>query len=151
MAELTEAGAILLSRENFLRLIATCSEISDYAGGIATRMAEVAARKWKPDKKILDKLTKLSEASLTSVVKLRETVYLLSFDAERTSEMAKEVEVAESVVDSLYRKLDFEIAESNMKIPMILVLRDVAGFLEEIADKAEDAADAARALSLSAF
>jgi len=85
------------------------------------------------------------------VIKLRETIYSLSFNAEKTAELAKEVEVAESVVDSVYRKLDLKIIESGIKISMVLVLRDIANFLEEIADLAEDAADAARILSLSAF
>jgi uncharacterized protein Yka (UPF0111/DUF47 family) len=37
-----------------------------------------------------------------------------------------------------------------MDLATILILRDIARFLEEIADKAEDAADAARILSLTA-
>jgi len=150
-AELTEAGALLLSREDFLRLAATISEIADYSGGIAFRIAEVSDRKWEPKKDIMDDLTKLSEAALDSVTRLRETVLSLSYSASRTNELAKNVESAEVIVDDLFRGIDLKIASSEMKLPLIFVLRDVAHFLEEIADKAEDAADAARILSLSAF
>jgi uncharacterized protein Yka (UPF0111/DUF47 family) len=38
-----------------------------------------------------------------------------------------------------------------MKVPMIFILRDIAFSLETMADRAEDVADAARILSLSAF
>jgi len=150
-AELTEAGALLLSREDFLRLAATIGEIADFAGGIAFRISEISSRKWEAKKDIIDDLTKLSEATLDSVTRLRETVLSLSYSASRTNELAKNVESAEVIVDTLFRKIDLKIASSEMKMSLILILRDVAHFLEEIADKAEDAADAARILSLSAF
>lgn len=151
MTELTAAGAILISREDFLRLAAISSEIADYAGGIAFRIAEMARHKWKVDKEVLKDLITLAEATFNTVTRLRETFLSLSYTATRTNELAKNVEAAEHLVDTLYRKIDIKIIASEMKIPVILILRDVAQFLEEMADKAEDAADAARILSLSAF
>lgn len=151
MTELTEAGALLLSREDFLRLAATVSEIADFAGGIAFRIAELSSRRWEAKKDVTDDLLKLSEATLDAVTRLRETILSLSYSTSRTNELAKNVESAEVIVDTLYRKVDLRIAASDMKMPLILILRDVASFLEQIADKAEDAADAARILSLSAF
>lgn len=151
MTELTEAGAILLSREDFLRLVAISSEIADYAGGIAFRIAEISSRRWKVPKDISKDLTNLAEATFNTVTRLRETFLSLSYTAARTHELAKNVEAAEHIVDTLYRKIDLKIMGSKMKMPVILILRDVAQLLEEMADKAEDAADAARILSLSAF
>ncbi len=151
MTELSEAGAILLSREDFLRLAAISSEIVDYAGGIAFRVAEMSSRKWEADREILQDLIKLAEATLDTVVRLREVVLSLSYTTSRTIELAKNVEAAEHIVDTMYRKVDLSIIGSKMKIPIMLILRDIAQFLEQIADKAEDAADAARILSLSAF
>lgn len=151
MIELTEAGAILMSREDFLRLAAISSEIADFAGGIAFRVGEMSSRKWKVDKGILKDLTSLAEATFNAVTRLRETYLSLSYTTTRTHELAKNVEAAEHIVDTLYRKIDLKIIGSKMKLPIILMLRDVAQLLEEIADKAEDAADAARILALSAF
>jgi predicted phosphate transport protein (TIGR00153 family) len=151
MMELTQAGAILLSREDFLRLIATSNEIVDYAEGIAFRLVEMTNRGWKVRRSLLDALIMLAEASLNTVVKLREAVYSLSYSAERTKEAAKSVEEAEGEADSIYREVDLSIIDSDMDLPVVLLLRDVARFLEEISDKAEDAADAARILSLTAL
>jgi len=151
MTELTEAGAILLSREDFLRLVATSNEMVDSCGAIAFRISELKSLEWKADKDIVSDLVKLSEASLNVITRLRETIFSLSFSAQRTAELARNVDSAEEIVDVMYRKVDLKIVSSNMKIPLIFILRDIAFYLEDMADRAEDVADAARILSLSAF
>jgi len=151
MTELTEAGAILLSREDFLRLVATSNEMVDSCGAIAFRISELKSLEWKADKDIVSDLVKLSEASLNVITRLRETIFSLSFSAQRTAELARNVDSAEEIVDVMYRKVDLKIVSSNMKIPLIFILRDIAFSLEDMADRAEDVADAARILSLSAF
>jgi len=52
-------------------------------------------------------------------------------------------------VDDLYRELEVKIVNSNMDIPAMLLLRDVAQMMEDAADKAEDASDTARILALT--
>lgn len=151
MTELTEAGAILLSREDFLRMVAASNEIVDSCELIAFRISQLNNLNWKAKKEIVNDLIKLSEASLNVVTRLRETIFSLSFSANRTSELARNVDSAEDIVDILYRKVDLKIISSRMKIPMIFILRDIAFSLETMADRAEDVADAARILSLSAF
>ena len=151
MTELTEAGAILLSREDFLRMVAASNEIVDSCELIAFRISQLNNLNWKAKEEIIDDLIKLSEASLNVITRLRETIHSLSFSAHRTSELARNVDSAEDIVDVLYRKVDLKIISSRMKVPMIFILRDIAFSLETMADRAEDVADAARILSLSAF
>jgi len=151
MTELTEAGAILLSREDFLRLVAASNEMVDSCGAIAFRISELNNMNWKANKEIVSDLVKLSEASLNVITRLRETIFSLSFSAQRTAELARNVDSAEEIVDVMYRKVDLKIISSNMKIALVFILRDIAFFLEDMADKAEEVADAARILSLSAF
>jgi uncharacterized protein Yka (UPF0111/DUF47 family) len=62
-------------------------------------------------------------------------------------EKAKEVEIAERAVDELYRELEIKLLNSKLDFPALILLRDVLQLLEDSADKAEDAADAARILS----
>jgi len=81
-----------------------------------------------------------------AVSKLRETAMTLNYGAAKASEKAREVEVAERVVDDLYRELEVKILNSQIDIPTLLLLRDVIQLLEDSADKAEDASDAARIL-----
>jgi len=147
--ELAEIGAILISREDFLRFTNLASEIADFCEGIAFRLLEIMERGWKVPLTIKKDLSKLSDAMLETVSKLRETAMTLNYGASKASEKSREVEVAERVVDDLYRDLEVKILNSSIEIPALLLLRDVLGLMEDAADKAEDASDAARILAFA--
>jgi len=147
--ELASIGAILISREDFLRFSNLTSEIADFCEGIAFRLVEILEKNWQVPKEIKEGLLKLSESVFETVSKLRETAMTLSYGSTKTLEKAREVEVAEQAVDDLYRELEIKIISSRMEIPVLLLLRDVIQLLEDAADKAEDASDAARVLSFA--
>jgi predicted phosphate transport protein (TIGR00153 family) len=147
--ELAEIGAILISREDFLRFTNLASEIADFCEGIAFRLLEIMERGWKVTPPIKKDLAKLSNAMFETVSKLRETAMTLNYGASKASEKSREVEVAERVVDDLYRDLEVKILNSNIEIPTLLLLRDVIQLMEDAADKAEDASDAARILAFA--
>jgi len=128
--ELAEIGAILMSREDFLRF---------------TNLT----KGWKVPTDVKEGLVKLSDAVFETISKLRETAMTLNYGASKALEKAREVEVAERIVDDLYRELEVMIVNSNMNIPPMLLLRDVVQILEDAADKAEDASDAARILAFT--
>lgn len=145
--ELAEIGAILLSREDFLRFTNLTSEIADFSEGIAFRLVEIMEYNWNVPMDIKRDLLKLSETVLEAVLKLRETAMVLTYGSSKAMEKAKEVEVAERAVDELYRELEIKLLNSKLDFPALILLRDVLQLLEDSADKAEDAADAARILS----
>ncbi len=145
--ELTEIGAILISREDFLRFTNLTSEIADFSEGIAFYLVEIMEHNWSVPSDVKKDLVKLSEAVLDSVLKLRETMMVLTYGSAKTLERAKEVEIAERIVDDLYRSLAIKVLSSKLEVPVLLLLKDVLQLLENSADKAEDAADAARMLS----
>jgi predicted phosphate transport protein (TIGR00153 family) len=145
--ELAEIGAILLSREDFLRFTNLSSEIADFSEGIAFRLVEIMDHNWNVTSDIKKDLLQLSGAVLEAVLRLRETVMVLSYGSTKAMEKAKEVEVAEMAVDELYRELEIKLLSSKLDFPALILLRDVLQLLEDSADKAEDAADAARILS----
>jgi len=145
--ELAEIGAILLSREDFLRFTNLTSEIADFGEGIAFRLVEIMEHDWGVPMDIREDLLKLSEAVLDTVIRLRETMMVLTYGSAKAMEKAKDVEVAERVVDELYRGLEIKLLSSHLDFPSLILLRDVLQLLEDSADKAEDAADAARILS----
>jgi len=147
--ELAEIGAILISREDFLRFTNLASEIADFCEGIAFRLMEIIERGWKVPAQIKKDIVKLSDAMFETVSKLRETAMTLNYGANKASEKSREVEVAERVVDDLYRDLEVKILSSNIDIPALLLLRDVLQLMEDAADKAEDASDAARILAFA--
>jgi len=146
--ELAEIGAILISREDFLRFTNLSSEIADFSEGIAFYLVEIMEHNWIVPTDIKSDLIKLSSAVLDAVLKLRETMMVLNYGSQKTLERAKDVEIAERIVDNQYRTLTIKILSGKLDIPVLLLLRDVLQLLENSADKAEDAADTARTLSM---
>lgn len=145
--ELAEIGAILISREDYLRFTNLSSEIADFSEGIAHYLVEIMEHNWNVPGDIKKDLLQLSEAVFDAVLKLRETMMVLRYGSAKTLEKAKDVEIAERTVDDLYRGLSIKVLSSKLDLPVLLLLRDVLQLLENSADKAEDAADTARILS----
>ncbi len=145
--ELAEIGAILTSREDFLRFTNLSSEISDFSEGIAYYIVEIMEHNWVISSDIKKDLLKLSLAVLDAVLKLRETMMVLNYGSQKTLEKAKDVEIAERIVDDQYRALTIKVLNGKLDVSVLLLLRDVLQLLENSADKAEDAADVARMLS----
>jgi uncharacterized protein Yka (UPF0111/DUF47 family) len=145
--ELAEIGAILLAREDFLRFTNLSSEIADFSEGIAHYLVDIMEHNWVIPPDVKKDLLKLSSAVLDSVLKLRETMMVLNYGPQKTLERAKDVEIAERVVDDQYRALTLKVLNGKLDVPVLLLLRDVLQLLENSADKAEDAADVARMIS----
>lgn len=145
--ELSEIGAILIAREDFLRFTNLSSEIADFSEGIAYYLVEIMEHNWNIPPEIKKDLLKLSLAVLDGVLKLRETMMVLNYGSQKTLEKAKDVEIAERIVDDQYRELTIRVLNGKLDTPVLMLLRDVLQLLENSADKAEDAADAARMLS----
>ena len=145
--ELAEIGAILISREDYLRFTNLSSEIADFSEGIAYYLIEIMEHNWKVPDDIKKDLLTLSEAVFDAVLRLRETMMVLSYGSTKTLEKAKDVEIAERTVDDLYRALAIKVLSSKLDLPVLLLLKDILQLLENSADKAEDAADTARMLS----
>lgn len=146
--ELAEIGAILYAREDFLRFTNLSSEIADFSEGIAYYLVEIMEHNWVVPPEIKKDLLKLSLAVLDSTLKLRETMMVLNYGSQKTLERAKDVEIAERIVDEQYRALTIKVLSSKLDTTVMLLLRDVLQLLENSADKAEDAADAARMVSM---
>jgi uncharacterized protein len=145
--ELAEIGAILIAREDFLRFTNLSSEIADFSEGIAYYLVEIMEHNWVISSEVKKDLLKLSLAVLDTVLRLRETMMVLNYGSQKTLEKAKDVEIAERIVDDQYRALTIKVLSGKLEVPVLLLLRDVLQLLENSADKAEDAADAARLLS----
>ena len=94
--ELAEIGAILISREDFQRFTTLTSEIADFSEGIAYYLVEIMEHNWTVPADVRKDLQKLAEAVLDSVLKLRETMMVLSYGSTKTLEKAKDVEIAET-------------------------------------------------------
>ena len=147
--ELVEVGAILLNREDFLRFTDVTSEIADFCKGIAFRISEMMEREWDVPAHLKKGMVDLASAVFEAVSRLRDTFLMLNYGSPKVLEKARDVEVAERNVDNLYRELELTVLNSNLDVPTLFLMRDVIQFLEDTADKIEDASDAARILAFA--
>jgi len=147
--ELVEIGAILLNREDFLRFTDLISEISDFCKGIAFRVLQMSIRGWSVPEDLKKEVSNLANAVFDTFAKLRDAFLMLNYGSPKVLEKAKDVEVEERRVDNMYRELEMGVLSSDMKIPTLLLIRDIIQLLEDTADKIEDAADAVRMLAFA--
>jgi predicted phosphate transport protein (TIGR00153 family) len=147
--ELAERGAILISREDFLRFADLTSEISDFCKGIAFRLLEISNQEWRIPSRINTGLINLADAVFETILRLRDTLITVNYGSIEILEKAKSVEEAEKKVDRMYRQLEIDLIKTDMNIAPLILLKDVIELLEDTADKIEDASDAARILAFS--
>jgi len=149
LGEVASVGSLLISREDFMRLIFGVEEIADCAEGVGFRLIGILDRKWKFDKKYIARISDLASLVLEEITRLRETILSLSFSPSKAMELTRTVEEVERKIDSNYRTLDIEILDAKMPMQSVLILRDIIQHLERIADLAVDVADLVRVLAIS--
>jgi predicted phosphate transport protein (TIGR00153 family) len=149
LVEVASVGSLLISREDFLRLLFRLGEIADYCESMGGRLISATELKWKLDSKKVQAISELMSLLLKEISKVRETLHSLSFDADKAMETAKVVEELERQIDVASRKLDMEILNSRMPLPTMLFLRDVVDRAERIADIGLDVVDHIRVLALT--
>lgn len=145
--EVSEIGAILTNREDFIRLVNSIDKIADIAEGVAFRVVSLVKSKMKLDKEITSKVLELGELVLQTVTRLREAILAVTLNSETFYQKLKETEEFERKVDEVYRNIDLTILMSEMKIGQLLLLREIVSMLEDIADKAEESGETLRVLS----
>lgn len=147
--ELVEIGAILTNREDFLRFTDVISEVADFCKGIAFRILKITEHGWEVPLDLKKEIMNLATAVLDTVSKLRETFLMLNYGSPKVLRKAKDVEIAETYVDKIYRELEIDILDEKLNINILLLLRDIVQLLEETADKVEDTSDATRILAFA--
>jgi uncharacterized protein Yka (UPF0111/DUF47 family) len=147
--EVASVGTLLVSREDFLRLLFRLGEVAEYCEAMGFRLMGVVDLKWKLDPKRLAEVSHLMGSVLKEISKVRETLHSLSFDADKAVETAKMVEELERQVDAESRRLDMELMASKMPLQNLLFFRDLVDRAEKIADIGVDVVDHIRVLALT--
>lgn len=150
LSEVASVGSLLISREDFLRLLFRLGEVAEYCEAMGYRLMGIIDLKWKLDHRRLVEISHLMTSVLKEISKVRETLHSLSFDAEKAIETARAVEDLEHQIDEESRKLDMELLASKMPLPTLLFLRDLVERAEKIADIGVDVVDHIRVLALTA-
>ena len=149
LTEVASVGSLLVSREDFLRLLFRMGEVAEYCEAMGFRLMCAVDLKWKIDVKTLQEVSHLMSSVLREISKVRETLHSLSFDAEKAVETAKSVEELERQIDAQSRRLDLELMATRMPLQNLLFFRDLVDRAERIADIGVDVVDHIRVLALT--
>jgi len=125
--------------------------VSDITEGAAFRLLSLSKMKAKFGKSLTQKFLQLGEIVLTALLRAREALLASTLDEATFHQKIKEAEEYEKKADELYRVIDLELLQSNLKIAPLLLSREVVGLIEDIADRAERIVDILRAISITVF
>ncbi len=149
LEEVASVGSLLVSREDFLRLMFRMTRIADYAEALAFRLMGATERNWKLDKKYIQGLSEVLSLVLSEVTRMKETLHSLGFDPDKAVELARSVEELERKIDVDSRNLDFEILSGKLPLPEVFLLRDIVERAERIADLGVEVVDLIRVIALT--
>ena len=149
LEEVASVGSLLVSREDFLRLMFRMTRIADYAEALAFRLMGATERNWKLDKKYIQGLSEVLSLVLSEVTRMKETLHSLGFDPDKAVELARSVEELERKIDVDSRNLDFEILSAKLSLPEVFLLRDIVERAERIADLGVEVVDLIRVIALT--
>jgi uncharacterized protein Yka (UPF0111/DUF47 family) len=146
--ELHEIGGVLVSREDFFRLISKFGDIIDHINSIATRFAEMEKRGWSISDEIAKQLDSLNDKAFESLIKLREAVMSLGFNSEKSIGFTKEIDELEQLIDQEYMQTEMMVITSGQDLPVILLLKDNIDMIESLVDNVRDASNLIRIIAL---
>ncbi|HXZ98473.1 MAG TPA: DUF47 family protein [Candidatus Acidoferrum sp.] len=149
LEEVASVGSLLISREDFLRLMFRMTTIADYAEALAFRLMGATDRNWKLEKKYIQSLSEVLSLVLSEVTRMRETLHSLGFDPDKAVELARSVEELERKIDVNSRNLDFEILSGKLSLQEVFLLRDMVERAERIADLGVEVVDLIRVIALT--
>jgi uncharacterized protein Yka (UPF0111/DUF47 family) len=148
IGELNDVGGILVTRDDFFRLMGLFGDMMDGIESLSFLLVEMKTRNIKVQKKDAEGVAKMADLAFDSLLKLKDGVMSLGFNSERAISYAGDVDGIEKSLDALYAKVDLDIISSHSDLPTILILREIASKLETLVDKAQGASDLVRIITL---
>jgi uncharacterized protein Yka (UPF0111/DUF47 family) len=146
--ELNEIGGVLMSRDDFFRLISSLGDIMDKIKGIGARFIEIRKRGYKVPEDVAQGIINLSDMAFVSMIKLREAMMSLGFNSEKAVGFTKEIDEQEKKFDEAYFKVEMTVITSEMELPAILIMKDAINLMENTVDTVRDASDLIRIIAL---
>jgi uncharacterized protein Yka (UPF0111/DUF47 family) len=145
--ELASMGVLILNREDFMRTINLVEELAGYITGIIFRLAHLK-KATLSNASLIESLESLLNAVNEFLKGLYELAKVLTVSPQRALQLGGALKETEGKVDESYRDLLVKIIYSNLDVPSLLLLKDVADILEETGDRCLEAIDNMTILSL---
>jgi uncharacterized protein Yka (UPF0111/DUF47 family) len=146
--ELHEIGGVLMSRDDFFRLISALGDIMDQTKGISARFIEIRRLGYKIPSDVAQGINSLSDIAFDAMIKLREAMMSLGFNSEKAVGFTKEIDELEKTFDVAYFKVEITVITSDMEMPAILIMKDAITLMENTVDTVRDASDLIRIIAL---
>lgn len=137
----------MLRRSDYFRLVMRTDDIADLCEASAWDLSGL--EEFQPDSKTRKHFKALLDALSDAVYKMRQAILFLEQNSNKAVELAMQVDLAEREADAAHRSFTQFLYGSNLEVPVLLRLKDLGQHLEEIADAAEDAADAVRIIAIA--
>jgi uncharacterized protein Yka (UPF0111/DUF47 family) len=150
LEEVASVGSLLISRDDFMRLMFRMTAIADYAEALGFRLMGAIERNWKLEKKHVQSLSEILSLILSEVTRMKETLHSLGFDPDKAVELSRSVEELERKIDVNSRNLDFEILSGKLSLQEVFLLRDLVERAERMADLGVEVVDLIRVIALTA-
>jgi uncharacterized protein Yka (UPF0111/DUF47 family) len=146
--ELHEIGGVIVSREDFFRLISSFGDMMDHINSIGQRLAALEERGWTIPDGVAEQLTEVADLAFDSLLKFREAIMSLGFNSEKSIGFTREIDEIEREVDTLHVKVELDIMASDAGVATIIMLKDTVNQIEELVDTVRDASDLIRIIAL---
>ena len=146
---ISKAAPALLAKEEWIRLLSKLSGLSDKAIGIMYRIEQLLLNHWHIPPKVRSSLVKLVLEILKMLDECKLALSLIGINANRTLSACSQIERIEKGVDELYRRAIFLIIRCECSFQEVLLLRDIAEMLEEMADTLESTVDDIRIILMN--
>jgi uncharacterized protein Yka (UPF0111/DUF47 family) len=146
--ELHEIGGVLVSREDFFRLISSFGDIMDHINSVGQRFYEMEKRGWEVPEGTAEKVIEVTDLAFDSLIKLREAMMSLGFNSEKSIGFTREIDELERKVDTIHVQVEMDIIASDAPFPTIIMLKDTINQIEELVDTVRDASDLIRIIAL---
>ncbi|MCX8203974.1 MAG: DUF47 domain-containing protein [Nitrososphaeria archaeon] len=135
-----EAGALLVERGDFIRLLGCLDKVPDRLEGVAYRTLSLVEL-GRPEGEALRPVVDLLEEVGVCLETLNRAITALEMDSAQGYQKLREVKAHEKRVDDIYRRTGIDILRRGQLTAHTLLLREIVDLLESVSDISEEAAD----------
>ncbi len=146
---LARLGSLLLTNALYRSAFLKLTSIAQQSEGLVYRLYVMSSNSIQVTKDIRELLTEFANLIVKEYEKLETSIEHLTSNPKKSYEEAHKILSIEESADDIYRKLTFQIyKEAGSNMIGVLLLRDVAEMLEEIADLIRDTSEDVKFLAL---
>ena len=142
---LAEVGALVLNREDLLRVAYGIEDIAAFVSSTAFRVSQLL----KYSSHLLQEVKPLLLSAIEGIQKLNEAVLALSLNPSKVLEITEVIQKLESQIDDEYKNLIAKILDNTGSIKELILLKDIVEAIEGMMDECLHTSDTMTILALS--